>query len=409
MKEIKMTELELSNYMIKQGENGKEQLTKEWIKCGYLNTGKNTYKTFISKVNQYFEVIKVEGRGKKRTYTLLQREKVIKRKLNYHGDIETEEECLMKEYIFNQLLRYVPTQKRNITKTGWIPSLGLPSKKLIKFSDTVIHKINDFYFLKTTQNIKANNIYRVVTTKLNDTSKDILTSSLHKLEKENRIKLHTVNIAYNKQGNKEEYKPISTQLAKQVNKEINIYLAESSIDKCKYILAKRGINPKLKWILEKVNEHTKELFGFTYIFDTFSIDILDDTKQLEVEADEFNAIYFDKLLKSTKKLQNKAIKQGGLQFHDKFIHLNMLLLLSFTDTYYKQQLESELKEVQKYFYINENEMSDRRIAKELDPDATDTSDVKKIVVLFGTRPSEKQEEVCPEIEVSEYVESMLPF
>lgn len=240
MEETKMTELELSDYMIEQGENGKERQTKEWIKYGYLNTGKNTYKTFISKVNQYFEVSKVEGRGKKRTYTLLQREKVIKRKLNYHGDIETEEECLMKEYIFNQLLRYVPTQKRNITKTGWIPSLGLPSKKLIKISDTVKHKIIDFYFLKTTQNIKVNDIYRVVTTKLNDTSKDILTSSLHKLEKENRIKLHTVNIAYNKQGNKEEYKPISTQLAKQVNKEINIYLAESSIDKCKYILAKRG-------------------------------------------------------------------------------------------------------------------------------------------------------------------------
>lgn len=354
---IKMYFDELSLELIKRGEDGRERTNKHFKEHGYLAKTGNTHGAFLKKVKQYYEVIKISSHGAKRIYHLVERDTFITRKKNGKGHSATNEETLLKELVFNALLKHQKSERvindvydSYTTYNKWIKHLGLTNfyseyeKKEYK-SELIQYIENSYKDVTTSKNINAASICEDFNSKQCKIKINMFKSALKRLKKENRISISRIYRDKN-------YNVVEDKIKDEMDINRDKILNELDVSIQTYNLIKSKTNKDPKKIISKIEESNFDLFGHSYVYECFDFKIINETIYKEnISNDLFTSVVIKKLLKSTKSNQNKILetdKTFGVR--KKFPHLNTLLILSYLDNKYLEDYTKELDKVKPFIF-----------------------------------------------------------
>lgn len=317
------TEEEAINITIQHGYDGAEFNTKAWNNNGSLKPDR-TYKGFISKLETIYSTVKVEGKGKKRKYILMdKKEQITERQYNYKGSLPTPEDELMKEYIFNNLIKYHSNQ---YTYKGWAESLNFVNPQRLD-TEKMINEIKYAHAgFPVIYNPKE--VVSIFIQTLNVRNKDVIEKSFQRLEKENRIKLTEMHTF---QYSDKKYDIVSKEEYEEIINELKLFLESKGITYYIYSQSLGSIHKskKMEQLIKDVEEYLLDHFDIIKFFKRFKIEIIDSNIIQPVSKTEFNKAYFDRLLKLTQDRQQKEKYRDSLSFWRRYYLYNTLTLLRY--------------------------------------------------------------------------------
>jgi hypothetical protein len=309
---------------IEHGHDGAEFQTSVWKNRGCLKPNR-TLEALISKLKTIYNSVEVNGNGKKRRYTLTdKKDQVSKREFNYKGSIATPEDNVMKEYIFNRLLKnrgeYTQSYKH------WAKLMNFPDTTLLSISE-LTKTIKDLHYgFPTIYNPKEVVSHFIQT--MNTRNKDVIEKSFKRLENEGRIKCEFVYNFTMVDGKYREVHQIEYELAQAYLKE---FLSIKDITYYSYIQSVTGLHQssKMKRIIREVEEFLADHLNIKYFFKSVKVEVIDKTVKRECKTEEFNQAYYQRLIKLTKERQEKENYQTSLSFWRRFYLINTLTLLDY--------------------------------------------------------------------------------
>ena len=335
------TEEEAIQITIEHGYDGSEFETSVWKQRGCLKNN-GTLKTLISKLETIYNNVEVVGKGKKRRYILTdKKDKVSERALNYKGSVATIEDEIMKEYIFNQLLKYENGVTRSYRSyKGWAKILGFIDIETLNVEE-MIQTIKELHFglpfIYNPKEIVSKFIYT-----LDIRNKDVIEKSFNQLEKEGRIKVEEVYMFKTIEG---EYEEVWLETYEEAEEYVRDFLESKDVSYYAYIQSVNSFHKsnKMKEIIKEVKELLTNEFGIKYFFKSFKVTVLDRTVKKEVSKDEFNHAYFQRLIKLSKNRQGKEDYKNSTSFWKRFYLLNTLILLDHIGVDVSESLKEEKK------------------------------------------------------------------
>jgi hypothetical protein len=318
------TEEQAINITIENGYNGSEFETSTWKQRGCLKPNK-TMDALISKLKTIYDHVEVTGAGKKRKYILKDKKnQVSERIFNYKGSVETEEDKIMKEYIFNNLLSY----KSNFNKSykGWAKLIGFIDTSTLPIEGMIKELKNSHYDFPVIYNPKE--AVSIFLQTLNTRNNDILEKSFQRLEKEKRIKVIEV---YNIRYANGKYKTITQMEYNTFIEYITKYLKQYNISYYTYAQSLTSLHKskRMKEIINNVSQYIEDHFDIDYFFKSFKISITDLTIQKEVTKNEFDAAYIKRLIRLSEHRQEKNTYKNAIIFWKRFYLYNTLTLLKY--------------------------------------------------------------------------------
>jgi hypothetical protein len=315
------TEEQAINITIKHGYNGEEFQTSVWKNRKCLKPNR-TLEALISKLQTIYNNVEVEGKGKKRKYILTdKKDQVTEREYNYKGTVPTIEDDIMKEYIFNKLLKF---NGYNHSYKGWALLLEFPDTEQMK-TEELIKVIKEIHF---EYQYHAKEVISRFLQNINIRNKDIIEKSFQRLAKENRINVSESYIFKTVKNEFEEVDQIIYEEAQQglkqflESKEINLYIYNQS-------LTSLYRTDKMKRIIKEAKEYLVDHFGIEYFFKSMKVVILDQPTKEVITNEKFNEAYYNKFVKLAKDRQDRKDYNNSLSFWRRFYLLNTLSLLEY--------------------------------------------------------------------------------
>lgn len=340
MKEsIQVNEEEAINITIEHGYDGAEFETSVWKQRGCLKPNR-TLEALKSKLETIYNDVEIVGSGKKRQYILSdKKDSVTERIFNYKGSVETEEDTLMKEYIFNKLLRY----EEGFTQSykGWAMVLGFPNTESFSIEDMIYEIKYLHYGFPTIYNPKE--VVSKFIQAINTRNKDVIEKSFKRLEKENRISLTEI---YNFKTCDDEIEVVDKLEYEEAQEYLRNFLESKGVTLYVYSQSISSINKskKMRKLSLEVEEFLSEELGIKYFFKSFKVVVLNQKECKEITNDEFIEAYYNRFVKLTTDRQNKEKYKNSILFWQKFYLLNTLTLLDFMKIKgYEENLKNERK------------------------------------------------------------------
>jgi hypothetical protein len=319
----KYSEEEAINVTIANGYDGEEFDTEAWKTRGCLKSN-GTYKKFISKLETIFNHVEVTGKGKKRIYILKdKRNEVTERKLNYKGKVPTEQDEIMKEYIFNQLI-----QKRNgsdYTYSLWAKELGFINTDLLDVKE-MIKSIKDLHYGSIKYNSK--DIVSKFISELSNRNKNVIEKSFQRLVNEGRVVLSET---YYFKTIEDELVEVDEEQYIDARQVVTEYLKGEKIT---YYAYSQSVNSfyktdKMKQVIKEVDELLNKLLEIKYFFKSYRVVVINPDVKYEVSKDEFHRAYFQRLVKLIQQRQGKDTYMSSISFWKRFLLLNTLYLIDY--------------------------------------------------------------------------------
>jgi hypothetical protein len=360
------TEEEAINVTIDNGYEGEEFETEAWKTRGCLKSN-GTYKKFISKLNTIYNHVEVEGKGKKRIYILKdKKDKVSERELNYKGKVPSDQDDIMNEYIFNQILK--GKNGTNFSQSIWAKELGFinPDKFDIK------GMIESIKYVHHGMNLKYNSkeIVNKFILELKNRNKNIIDNSFKRLGKEGRI---VVTPTYLFKTIENEMVEVTEEQYSEAQSIRNECLEGLDIKPYFYSQALNGFHntKKMKAAIEEVNECLEKQLEIKYFFKSYRVVVVDETIHKEITEEEFNHAYFQRLVKLIQDRQLKANHQESMSIQRRFLLLNSLTLLDYIgikefEIMLKKEKKMKSEKMEKYYdnqfdlLIKESEEREKR-------------------------------------------------
>ncbi|MBY0157209.1 hypothetical protein H0178_15560 [Cytobacillus firmus] len=320
-KESVFTEEEAINITIEHGYDGSEFKTEVWNSRGCLSPNR-TFDALISKLETIYNYVEVKGRGKKREYILKdKKDAMTERQYNYKGTVPTEEEELMKEYIFNFLVKTGVKSARPYKE--WVRDLGL-----FNFTFSKKDLIKELKNLHTGILFNPSEIVSEFSNAIISYNKSIVENSFRRLENEGRIKRSVNYLFKNIDGNYEEVNEERYEEAVTFKKEL-VECFEITYNQ--YIQAYFSTghrNNKMQSIINEVDEQMERAFGIDYMFQAIGVSIINGEVNKEVSKEEFEQAYFQKFIKLATNRQNRKDYQETKSFWRRTYLMNTLKILS---------------------------------------------------------------------------------
>jgi hypothetical protein len=312
------------NITIENGYNGSEFETTVWKQRQCLKPNR-TLEALISKLKTIYNLVEVEGTGKKRKYILKDKKSnITEREFNYKGSVPTPEDEIMTEYIFNHLLTY----KNEYTKSykGWAKEIGFIDTEKLSIYDMVSQIKNLHYGFPRIYNPKE--VVSVFSQTLSTRNKDIIEKSFNRLAKDNRIKVTEV---YNVRHINGEYGTITELEYNTFINCINDFLEQYDTTYYAYSQALTSIHKskKMKDLINDVNDYLMDHFSIVFFFKTFKINVVNRTIKTDITKEEFNVAYFKRLIQLSEDRQSKDTYKDTITFWKKFYLINTLTLLKY--------------------------------------------------------------------------------
>lgn len=317
-------EAEVIQITIDNGYDGSEFKTVAWKERGCLKPN-GTLKALTNKLETIYNHVEVTGSGKKRKYILTDKKQTItERKFNYKGTVLTPEDETMTEYIFNILLTYPDGFNKSFK--GWAKLIGFIETNSLSIDEMIKEIKNLHHNFPTIYNPKE--AVSIFLQTLNNRNKNIIERSFHRLEKENRI---TVTEIFNLKYTDGTYEIINQKEYDDIFNYIKLFLEAKGITYYNYSQSLTSIHKskKMEQIINDVDEYLSNYFGIEYFFKSFKINVVDRASKGKITFDEFNAAYFQKLIKLTEARQNKKSYIDSIIFWKRFYLFNTFTLLKY--------------------------------------------------------------------------------
>ncbi|MFD1736392.1 hypothetical protein ACFSCX_07425 [Bacillus salitolerans] len=322
MKKDTFTEEEAIKITIQHGYNGSEFKTKVWKDRGCLSTNR-TLDALIGKLETIYHIVEVNGKGKKRKYTLKnKKEEMTEREYDYKGTVPTEEEETMKEYFFHNLLKDGLGFARPYS--AWIKEFKLFQRNPFS-SEDLMDEIKELHMGVL---VNPKEIVSEFHKAINNYNKSLIENSFRRLEREGRI---TRSISYmfrTIDGNYEEVDEERYEEATTFKKE----LVESfDIEYTQYIQASFPFahrSERMKEIIEEVNKQMEMEFGIKYMYQAIGISVIDEKVIKEVSKEDFDQAYFKKFIKLAQNRQESKKYKETKSFWRRTYLMNTLKILS---------------------------------------------------------------------------------
>lgn len=335
------TEEQAINITIEHGYDGAELKTSVWQQRGCLKPNR-TLEALKSKLETIYNIVTIEGTGKKRKYILSdKKEAVSDRKFNYKGTLPTEEDEIMKEYIFSKLLML---NGRVFSYNGWAEVLGFIDTRTFD-TDKMINKIKS-YHLGFPMIYNPKEALSIFIQTLNVRNKDIVQKSFERLIKENRIDvIETYNVKNSdsefEQINQDEYEYIITRTKEFLESEGFTYYSYTQS------LSSFYKTKSMKIIIEKVEDMLLDEFDIYFPFKSFQVLVKNRNSAIihNISENDLSKAYFKRLIKLTNDRQNKSEYKESTQFWKRFYEYNTLLLLVYLNVIEADDRLNELKKV----------------------------------------------------------------
>jgi hypothetical protein len=360
------SEEEAINLTIENGYIGEEFDTEAWNTRGCLKSN-GTYKKFISKLETIFNHVEITGKGQSRTYILKgKKDKVTERKLNYKGRLPTDQDEIMKEYIFNQILK--GKNGTNFSHSIWAKELGFINPDQLNIKGM----IESIKFIHHGMNLKYNSkeIVNKFILELKNRNKNIIDNSFKRLGKEGRI---VVTPTYLFKTIEDEMIEVTEEQYSEAQSIRNECLEGLDIKPYFYSQALSGFHntKKMKAAIEEVNECLEKQLEIKYFFKSYKVVIVDSTIHKEITEEEFNHAYYQRLIKLIQDRQFKDNHQESMSIQRRFLLLNSLILLDYIgikefEIMLKKEKKMKSEKMEKYYddqfdlLIKESEEREKR-------------------------------------------------
>ncbi|MED0665310.1 hypothetical protein P4T04_03165 [Bacillus badius] len=346
MKEV-FTEEEVIKITIEHGYDGSEFNTAKWKQRGCLQMDR-TQKMLMDKLETIYASVEVEGKGKKRRYILTdKKDEVAEREFNYKGRIASQEDEVMKEYIFNQLIK---KDGLSYSYSVWAKELGFFDTDTLSIPE-MIEKIKELHYGNNVIYNPKEIVSQFIKT-LGNRNKDVIEKSFQRLQKENRIKVSATYYFKMLNGETEEVTKEDYDIVQEGLKE---FIESKGVS---YYIYSQAVNSfhkseKMKSIIKEAKNYLEEWHGIQYSFKSFKITVLNKEVKQEVSKDEFETAYVQRLTKLTKDRQEKDSYKKSISYWQRFYYLNTLTLLIHMGTeevneLFKEEVKSKIDKQEAY-------------------------------------------------------------
>lgn len=317
---------------IELGESGSEFDSASWKNRGCLKPD-NTLKSFISKLERYFEEVKSNGhRGKKRRYTLIRLRDTPLPKIDNRNGRKMEEEAILLPYVIKQLNELASSGKYETTYKELAKQkffLTENSQQKIVFVNELFSTLKDTIIPKEKVRGIANKLWESYELNLVSTLKNLLDS----LKKQEYISITSIYKArYVSVGKEKDYayytlSPLEIKELKSLEEQVvQSYGMEYKAYQKYFVLY--HVPDEILAVREEVSEAVKEKLGIERYYKAIEIEILGDFISCESQSDSeiarvclerFSRLLIDKVKKST--------YENGLSYDKKFHYLAHLVFM----------------------------------------------------------------------------------
>lgn len=292
------TEEEAIEITTQHGYDGAEYKTAVWKTRGCLSPNR-TLDALIRKLKTIYNIVEVEGKGKKRKYTLNDKKEVVtEREYNYKGTVPTVDDYTMKEYIYNYLIKSGVKSPKTYNK--WGAELGLLQQKMFSV-DSLIDVMKE---LHSGVFFNPKEIISEFINAIKNHNNAIVRNSFNRLEKEGRISQSYIYVFKTIKGHHKEVSKDEYEFALEYKKGI---VESLGVDYKHFILSYYSghKNEKMKKILKEVDGQMSKKFNINYMYKMIDVSIIDKQVKEEINRDAFDQAYYKKLIKLSMDRQNR--------------------------------------------------------------------------------------------------------
>lgn len=343
-------EEQVINITMEHGYDGSEFDTKAWKQRGSLKPDRSL-NALISKLETIYNHVEMQGKGKKRQYILRgKKETVSDRTFNYKGSIPTKEDKLMQEYIFNNLKKFNGISN---SYNGWAKTLRFPEVNINKF-DEYEGLIKDIHYSIGVPYRAAEVVSRFIQA-ITIRNKDVIEKSFQRLHKENRINVIEV---YNTYTDDNKYEEIDDYLYEDIHTHLKTYLESKGYTFYMYSQSLTSIykTDRDKQMIKEVEKYLIDYFGIKYFFKSYKILIVDPDYKKEVNRQDFEQAYFQRLIKLSEERQLKDNYKDTSYLWRKFYFLHTLMLMKEVG-FMTDNIDTLIKNERKLYSIKSEEYS----------------------------------------------------
>ncbi|MGI2326426.1 hypothetical protein [Planococcus sp. YIM B11945] len=302
--------------------DGSEFETAVWKERGALKKNSSTHKAVLRKLNCLFDNVSCEGKESVRKYFLTGlKDQPIKDMGGNIGRRATSKDFLMDEYIFNKL---VELKDNSANAYGaWIRELKILESHNF-YSKKIVNMIGKLHE-ETPGLFNASEIRDEFIHTITKRNLDIVENAFQRLEKDKRIEL---KVFYNFKKIDGSNKLVSKQEYDEVSEEFTSFLKkeETSYHRFNKIRNKKRPSEREIEILESAKKQLAH-FDIEYYYKSYQVKIVDETIRQDMNKEEFEKVYFDRLLELTEYRQEKYLGKQTEYFWQKYYKLNTLAIL----------------------------------------------------------------------------------
>lgn len=339
MSKLTLTELEAIKLTIGYGYDGEELQSAKFKKLGCLDgqrdkiTGEFKNRAmikFIRKLETIYEQVEVEGKGKKRQYTLSNKRDVMTQIQDDRvNNGLTQDDFVMAKHFYNMLSHINLENPRSYYQ--WATDTGAINPTLLKSDD--VKSLSDSYYY----GYDVGEIYKGFNKYIKNRNRQIGSNCINWLRRNEYIR--TIEHHYAVDLHNQTHK-INSDTYENFNEALNGILERYELSKFIYeeILSAKEINEKYIGAIEEIND-LYEQFNLKKVWIAIQIVKLKDN-QFEVTRQDYIQAYYNKMMYSLENPKRKRkVKEDS--YNDVFFVFNIAYLL-------KQSFKVSHKKIEQY-------------------------------------------------------------
>lgn len=346
--EVIMSVTEALEFCIEKKVEGSHERLESYIRNNKLATNQKV--ALQNELERFYENVEITGGGKRGEVILSEpKDKPTEREFNYKGTVSTDNQELMAEIIFNQLLK----QKDNIYKyetglsySGWANLCGIYNNpNTEEFKEELIGVIQELHEFSDMKSFKPSEVVDEFMKAIERARKASPKNAFNNLRRKGKIKTEKFNIKavpldesevvvndeYEEQEvglkyvviSDEEYKAMK-QAREEVLSALNVSLTEYNDN-----IGKKNRTANMNRAFREVKKRLKDEFNAVFMFESIKVEIIDPAQEPNIYFDDVNGCFFIHFQKLVRDRQNRKDYKTSTYFWKRFYLLNTFAILEY--------------------------------------------------------------------------------
>ena len=301
-------------------------------------------------------------KGKIEKYILSElKETPTERKMNYKGTVETFDEYMMKEIIFNHLVenKLPKTMENGLSYNAWANYFGFFTTKNTEQADAQLIDVLDQQHGSSNHYYKPTDITEAFHQAVYDVRRATVKNAFSRLIKEGRISMTSVYmtvVSNDDEKSKVSFIEVSLEKFNQMksDREIVVQTMGSTMDEYNRNIKKRSKSVKMLGVYKAVEKVLMRDYGVKRFYEAFKVEVLNDETEENTKCQQLDYFFFKRVQKLTKDRHNNMKNKTSTYFSKRFYLLNTSLIFDFLNK--GRAIDRELFQLEKDNYTNNLEI-----------------------------------------------------